>query len=306
MSLLVVGSIALDAIRLPGGKRHSDILGGSCSYFSLAAGFFTKVGVVGVVGGDFPKRHLALFDKHGIERSGLEIVPGGRTFRWAGTYAADMNARVTDDLQFGVLGDFDPKLSDAQRDASHLFLACAQPELQLRVFKQMRRKPLAACDTIEVYIRDSRAPLMEVFRRSRGVIVNDSEAALLFDDASAVRCAKKFLKLGPKFAVVKKGEHGGVLATREGIFPFPAYPLEKVADPTGAGDAFAGGFMAWLDRAGKEDADTLRAAVACGTAAASFACEGVGPAGLARRTASDLRARAKGFAELLRIPVKGL
>lgn len=302
MTLLVVGSVAIDTIRTPDGKEHKDVLGGSCTYFSYAASFLTDVRVVAVVGEDFGQQHIDLLKSRGIDLDGLEIKPGGATFRWAGTYADNMNDRTTDDLQFGVLADFDPKLPDEYCDSPYLFLACAQPELQASVMDQMRGKPFVVSDTIEFYIENNRPALEKVFERSDGVIVNDAEAKFMFGDANAVRCAGKLLEMGPEFAVVKKGEHGGVLATRDGIFPFPAFPLTEVKDPTGAGDSFAAGFMGFLAKHDNVDTAHLRQAVVYGTTMASFACEGISLDRLARLTEAQVDERAKKFTDLLAIP----
>ncbi len=231
--------------------------------------------VVGVVGEDFPAAHVELLSRRGIDLTGLETKPGGKTFRWAGTYAADMNNRTTDDLQFGVLGEFNPVLPAAYRRTGTVFLACAQPQLQLKVMDQMQGAPLVVSDTIEFYIQNELDALKEVLRRSAGVIINDSEVKLLTGESNLIRAADRLLALGPRFAVIKKGEHGGLLAAEGGIYPFPAYPLAEVADPTGAGDSFAGGFMGHLARSGRADLATLRQGVVYGTTLASFTCQGV-------------------------------
>ncbi|MBN2711195.1 MAG: sugar kinase, partial [Planctomycetes bacterium] len=238
MPLLVVGSIAIDTIRTPDGKEHADVLGGSCTYFSYSASFMTKVQVVGIVGEDFEQKHIDLLKSREIDLDGLEVMKGGKTFRWAGTYAENTNDRTTDDLQFGVLEQFNPVLPDNYKDTPFVFLACAAPELQLKVMDQLEGKPFVVCDTIEFYIENMRDKLGEVFKRCDGIIINDSEVKLLTGDSNLVRASDKILAMGPKFAVLKKGEHGGILATKEGIFPFPAYPLKEVKDPTGAGDSF--------------------------------------------------------------------
>jgi len=299
MALLVVGSVALDTIRTPDGKEHRDVLGGSCTYFSYCASFLCPVQVVGVVGEDFPIAHVELLRGRKIDLAGLETKAGGRTFRWAGTYAENMNDRTTDDLQFGVLGEFDPVLPDSYHDTSTVFLACAQPQLQLKVMDQMRGKPLVVCDTIEFYIQNELAALKDVLRRSDGVIINDSEVKLLTGQSNLIRAADKLLALGPKFAVIKKGEHGGLLAAEGGIYPFPAYPLADVADPTGAGDSFAGGFMGHLARSGRADLATLRQAVVYGTTLASFTCQGVSLERLTSLKDEDIRQRAGDFAARL-------
>ncbi len=301
MSVLVVGSIAIDTIRTPDGKEYRDVLGGSCTYFSCAASFFDSVRVVGVVGGDFEQKHVDLLKARDIDLAGLEIKQDGETFRWAGTYSEDMNERTTDDLQFGVLGEFDPKLPDSYRDTDYVFLACAQPELQLGVMDQMRGEPLVVCDTIEFYIQNARQALDRVFARADGIIINDGEARMLTGKSSLVHAAKSLLAMGPRFVVLKKGEHGGLLALKDDpvIYPFPAFPLEDVVDPTGAGDSFAGGFMGYLARSGGADTATLRRAVLHGTATASFACQGISLTRLAQINAGEVEKRAAEFARML-------
>ena len=304
MSLIVVGSFALDTIRMPDGRLYKDILGGSGIYFALAAATLApEVAVVGAVGGDFPFPKLRMLRNQGVQTDGLVKVADGKTFRWEGTYQANMDDRVTDNLQLGVLASHTPQLSDEHRNAAHVFLACAMPSLQLATLRQMKRKPLAVCDTIQVYIENDRPELLKVIKSCGGIIINDSEARLLLGDENMVRCAKALCRMGPRFAVVKKGANGALLAIREraqtAVYPLPAWPLAKVADPTGAGDSFAGGFMGWLAKTGKADAATLRQAAVHGTAVASFTCEGVGPSRLARLSANEVTERAHQFAALL-------
>ncbi len=300
-SLLVVGSIALDTIKMPGGKIHRDVAGGSCSYFIHSAHFFNPVRVVGVVGKDFPKKYVDGFKKCKADLTGLQIVPG-ETFRWHGTYHKDMNNRDTDALHFGVLGSFDPVLPKKYLDSECIFLACSQPELQMKVLDQVKGRPLAVCDTIEVYIKNSRPALDKLIRRCQGMIVNDAEARLIAGEDNLVKAALDIhKKYRLQFLVLKKGEHGGFLVTKDGITPFPAFPLAKIADPTGAGDCFAGGFMGTIAKAKKTDAKTLRAAVANATAVASYACEGVALSSLAKLTQAQVRARAGEFVKMTRL-----
>ncbi len=302
MSLLVVGSIALDTIRTPEDKEYKDVLGGSCSYFSYAASYLTDVRLVGVVGSDFPQKYITLLEGRRIDTKGLEVVHGGQTFRWAGTYAEDMNDRTTDDLQFGVLGEFDPKLPESYRETEYVFLACAQPQLQMKVLDQMAKKPFVVFDTIEFYIETEREALLEVFKRCDGVIVNDSEVKLLTGERNLVHGGERLLGMGPRFAVVKKGEHGGLLFTQDGIWPFPAYPLKTVLDPTGAGDSFAAGFMGYLAANGKTNTDNLRQAVVHGAAIASFACEGVSLDRLRQLEDAELTERVLELVHMMRVP----
>ncbi len=301
MSLLVVGSIALDTIRMPGGKVHKNVAGGSCAYFIHSAGFFNPVRVVGVVGRDFPKKYIDGFKKCKADLAGLQILPGN-TFQWHGTYHKDMNNRDTDALHFGVLGEFDPVLPKKYLDSQFIFLACSQPRLQAKVLDQVKGKPFAVIDTIEVYIQNDRKELDKVIRRCQGLIVNETEARMMAGEDNLVKCAEDLhKKYRLQFVVLKKGEHGGFLADKGGIVPFPAFPLAKIADPTGAGDCFAGGFMGTLAKAGKTDGKTLRQAVVNATAVASYACEGVALSGLTKATASQVRARAAAFAKMTRL-----
>ncbi|MCC8190919.1 MAG: PfkB family carbohydrate kinase [Planctomycetes bacterium] len=301
MSVLVVGSIALDTLRLPNGKVYTNVPGGSCTYFIHSARFFSKVRVVGVVGKDFPVKYINGFKAAGADLAGLQIDDGD-TFQWHGTYLPDMNDRVTDELRFGVLGTFDPVLPKSYRNSRYIFLACSQPELQMRVLDQVESGALAVCDTIEVYIKNSRPALDKLIRRCQGMIINDAEARLLTGEYNLVKAAAGIVKkYRLEFLVIKKGEHGGLLATAGGLVPFPAYPLAKIADPTGAGDCFAGGFVATLARVGTVDDKTLRQAVVNATAVASHCCEGVALAGLSRLTAAAVRQRATEFVRMTRL-----
>ncbi|MDR3078093.1 MAG: PfkB family carbohydrate kinase [Planctomycetota bacterium] len=298
--VLVVGSIALDTLRMPGGKIHRDVVGGSCSYFIHSAGCFAPVRVMGAVGGDFPKKALEGFRRRGADLSGLQML-SGPTFRWDGTYHRDMNSRTTNKTVFGVLEQFDPVLPEKYRDSRFVFLACSQPEHQSRILDQAEKARLAVCDTIEFYIRESRPALDRLIRRCQGMIINDSEARMLSGEENLVAAARAILrKYRLPFMVLKKGEHGGLLAAKDGIFPFPAYPLAKVADPTGAGDSFSGGFMGYLAKMEKTDLKSLRLACAAGTAVASAACEGVSISSLLRATPAGIRARMAEFLRLTR------
>lgn len=301
MPVLVVGSIALDTIRMPNGKEYANVLGGSCAYFIHSGRFFSRIQVVGVVGEDFPKKYIADFENCKADIEGLQILPGA-TFQWHGTYMTDMNSRVTDATNFGVLDRFDPILPRKYRKTKYIFLACSQPELQARVLDQAEGSPFAVCDTIEYYIKETRPALDKLIRRCQGMIVNDTEARMLSGEHNLVAAANAMLKKYKLlFLVLKKGEHGGLLVTKDGIAPFPAYPLAKIADPTGAGDSFAGGFVSTLAKLDRVDGAALRQAVVNATAVASFACEGLGMAGLARRSAAEVRARASAFVKMTRL-----
>jgi cytidine kinase len=301
MHVLVVGSIALDTVRTPREAR-TDLLGGSCTFFAVAASLLAPVRVVSVVGEDFPARYIELLRSRQIDLAGLQIRKGEKTFRWAGTYAQNMNDRTTDDLQFGVLASFDPVLPPAYKRTKFVFLANAHPSLQLKVLDQMEDDPVVLCDTIDHYIRTEPEEVRNVLSRVQGAILNDSEARLLTDESNTVAAAEKLVQGGLRFVVVKKGEHGALLASSDRIYAVPAYPLARVADPTGAGDAFAGGFMGYLARQGDAAPETLRTALAYGTAAASFACEDFSLDRLARVTPYEVESRVAAFREIARIP----
>lgn len=299
--VLVVGSIALDTVRTPKTERQ-DVLGGSCTYFAVAASHLAGVQVVAAVGEDFPRRHVRLLERHGIDLKGLETKPGEKTFRWAGTYAVNMNDRTTDDLQFGALGTFDPELPASYRKTKCVFLANGHPAHQLKVLDQMQGRPFAVCDTIDHYINTESKGVRKVLKAVHGAILNDSEVQLLTGKANTPAAARELLKLGPDFVVAKKGEHGALLAHKSGLYAIPAYPLEKVVDPTGAGDAFAGGFMGYLAHSGKRDVRTLLTAMAYGTATASFTCEAFSLGRIDKVTRRDIAARVQTFKKLTRIP----
>src|SRR6267378_1827624 len=245
MSLLVVGSIAFDAVETPFGKCEK-MLGGAAAHFSISASFFTDVRIVGVVGGDFGPDEQQVFDAHGIDTSDLERVPEGKTFRWFGRYDYDLNVAHTLDTQLNVFADFQPKLSETSRNTRLVFLANIQPDLQRGVRKQVTGAELVALDTMNYWIERSRESLLETIKSVDLVIINDAEARQLTDIPNLIKAARTILSWGPKALIVKRGEYGAALFTGDSYFAIPAYPLESVFDPTGAGDTFAGGFMGYL------------------------------------------------------------
>lgn len=299
--VMVVGSIALDTVRTQT-EEKKDVLGGSCTYFAVAASHLAPVEVVGAVGEDFPAKHVRMLKKHDIDLDGLQKKKGEKTFRWAGTYAADMNDRTTDDLQFGALGTFDPVLPETYRKTRFVFLATDTPEHQLKVLDQMKRKPVAVCDTIDHYIHNEPDGLKEVLRRVQGAILNHDEVNLITGHANTIAAAQALLKMGPKFVIAKKGEHGAILAYRDRVYAVPAYPLAKVQDPTGAGDSFAGGFMGYLASQGNTKIKTLVRAMAYGTATASFTCEAFSLDRLRKIKKADIQKRVREFRRLTLIP----
>jgi sugar/nucleoside kinase (ribokinase family) len=289
MSITVVGSVGLDNVETPSGKTV-DELGGAATYFAIAASNFAPVELVGIVGEDFPERHVELLQSKKIGLDGLERAPG-KTFRWAGRYHQDINERDTLDTQLNVFEHFHPKVPEAARASKYLFLANIHPGLQLEVLEQTTQE-FTGLDTMNLWIDISLDSLKEVLKRVDAILINDGEARMLTGETNIVRAARAVQKLGPQVVVVKKGEHGALLLNRdEDVFAVPALPLEEVIDPTGAGDSFAGGFMGTLAREGHTDAAALRHAVVYGTVMASFTCESFGPQHLAAATGADVDAR---------------
>lgn len=271
MSLLVVGSVALDSVETPFGSRE-DVLGGSATYFAAAASLLTKVSVVGVVGDDFPREQLAFLEQRGVDLAGLEKVPG-RTFRWKGKYGFDLNAAQTLDTQLNVFEHFQPKLSAQARAAERIFLGNIDPELQLRVLEQAERPRLVCADTMNYWISSKREHLLRLLPRIDVLMVNDGEVRQLAGEANVIKAARAAQRLGAKAVVVKRGEYGALLVTGGQSFYAPAYPLADVVDPTGAGDSFAGGFLGLLDRLQGTGHQALRQAVVMGSTVASFTVE---------------------------------
>lgn len=273
MNLCVVGTLAYDSIETPFG-RADDALGGSASYIATAASYFVQpVGIVGVVGGDFAPEALEFLRSKGVDTSGVEIKKDGRTFRWAGRYHFDLNNRDTLDTQLNVLADFDPVIPEHMRDARFVCLGNIDPSLQLKVLDQMNKPEFIVCDTMNYWIEGTPEKLREVLTRVDCLIINDSEARLLTGEPNLVKSARMIVEMGPHILIIKKGEHGALLFLDDDIFSAPAYPLESIFDPTGAGDTFAGGFIGYLARAGEVNAETLRRAVINGSAMASFCVE---------------------------------
>lgn len=273
MSILVVGSAALDSVETPAG-RVEDALGGSAIYFSTAASFFTEsIRMVAVVGDDFPQEHVAFLESRRINIEGLERVEGGQTFRWGGRYTDDLNSASTLFTDLNVYGDFQPKLPEPYRGTPYVFLANINPELQLNVLEQVNQPKLVVCDTMNLWINNSRAALMQTLEKVDILILNDSEARLLTEEDNLISAAKKILTYGPSRVIVKKGEHGAISLTETTFFSAPAHPLESVCDPTGAGDSFAGGFLGHVASVGNTAEETIRQAIIYGTIVASFNVE---------------------------------
>jgi sugar/nucleoside kinase (ribokinase family) len=294
VSLLVVGSLAFDDVESPSGKR-TDILGGSATYFSLAASKFGPVRLVGPVGEDFPLAEAESWRARGIDTAGLEVVPGGKTFRWSGRYAGDMNAAETLRTELNVLGTFRPKVPASFRDSAFLFLANTHPATQRSVLAQVARPRFVLADTMNLWIANERPALLDLLREVDGLLLNDEEARMLAGTRNLVAAGKAILGLGPRVVIVKKGEHGSFLFSKERFFALPAYPLETVVDPTGAGDAFAGGLMGSLARAGEATPEAIRRGMSYGTVTASFTVETFGTEAIARVTAEEVEARHREF-----------
>ena len=294
MSLLVVGSVAFDAVETPFGKRER-MLGGSATHFSLSASFFTDVRVVGVVGGDFGAEELAVFDRHLIDTTDLERIPAGKTFFWRGRYDYDLNTAHTLDTQLNVFADFQPKLSDAARAARLVFLGNIQPELQAEVRAQVEGAELVALDTMNYWIETTRAALVKAIESINVLIVNDAEARQLAGEPNLLRAARKIMSWGPRALVVKRGEYGAAMFTPETYFAIPAYPLESVFDPTGAGDTFAGGFMGYLASQEQADEAAMRRAMIFGSVMASFNVEEFGTERVTRLTHDEINERFRAF-----------
>lgn len=296
MSVLVVGTVAFDSIETPFGSAER-ILGGSASYFALAASFFTPVRIVGVIGEDFPAEHLDLFERRKIDVEGI-IREKGNTFHWRGRYHEDINVRDTLELHLNVLAGFAPNLPERYRDAEYVFLGNIDPLMQIEVLDQIRRAKLVVCDTMDHWIRESAANLQKLLKRIEILVINDSEARLLSGESNVVRAARAILKMGPKIVLIKRGEYGVLQFSDSQVFATPAYPLEEVFDPTGAGDSFAGGFLGHLARSGDESQRGIRRAIVYGSVVASFTVEDFGVKRLTTASLPDIEERFDRFVAL--------
>jgi len=298
MSLLVVGSVAFDSVETPT-ERHENVLGGSATFFSYAASFFTPVQLVAAVGEDWPAEHTKLLTDRGIDCSGLETVKGGKTFRWSGKYLPNMNDRETLEVHLNVLGGFDPKLTEAHRRSPFLFLANGSTTTQLSVLRQMTGATLRVADTMDLWIRTQHDQVLELLKEIDGIVMNDSEAKLLCEDENLVRAGHKVLEMGPKFVVIKKGEHGVMFFSKYETYVLPAFPTPDVVDPTGAGDSFAGGMMGYLAEQGNFEPATLKKAMAYGTLVASFNVEAFSLDRMKQITRADLERRMESYQRML-------
>jgi len=300
MSVLVVGSVAYDSVVTPAGSRD-ETLGGSATFFSVSSSYFTPVSVVAVIGDDFQPEHVELLKAHSVDTSGLDRKPG-KTFRWSGIYSAeDVNARQTLDTQLNVFADFSPTLSAEQRRTPFLFLANIDPELQLDVLDQMDNKPkLVGLDTMNFWIQRKNSGLRSVLKRVDALFIDEGEARDLASEVNLVRCARHISSLGPKTVVIKRGEHGVLLFHGDSMFASPALPLESVVDPTGAGDAFAGGFMGYLAATGDLSPEGLRRATVLGSVMGSFAVESFSLDRISSLSGAEIEARFRAIIDLTR------
>jgi sugar/nucleoside kinase (ribokinase family) len=297
MSLLVVGSVAFDSIETPFARVERTV-GGAATYFSLAASFLTRVNLVGVVGDDFGKEHEAVFHGRKVDLAGLERAPG-KTFFWSGKYHDNFIDRTTLVTDLNVFADFKPKLPESFRKSAYVFLANIDPTLQRSVLQQVHGKPkLVALDTMNYWIERTPAELKETLKHTDVLMINDSETRQLSDEHNLLRAARKIFKFGPRTLVIKRGEHGAMMVHNDWVFCVPAYPLEEVHDPTGAGDTFAGGFMGYLANAGKVNSDTLRRAMVYGSVMGSFAVEKFGLERLRTLKRREITERVRHFHKL--------
>jgi len=300
MSLIVVGSVAYDGVETPHGKVDR-MLGGAATYIALSAGYFTKVGIVAVVGDDFAQEDYDLLAGRGIDLSGLERVPGGKTFFWAGRYSPDMNDRETLQTDLNVFADFNPRLPDSYRCEPYLFLGNIQPELQRSVRAQMSKVRLTGGDTMNYWIKDFRPQLLDTLKEWDFLLINDAEARQLSGEYNLRRAAQAILEMGPHTLIIKRGEYGAILFRRDRHFMAPGYLLGQVFDPTGAGDCFAGGFIGYLagrgisPRQGHVDFEDLRRAVIYGSVMGSFCCESFGVDRFRNLAREDIEARYREF-----------
>jgi sugar/nucleoside kinase (ribokinase family) len=297
MSVLVVGSVALDSVETPFGKAE-EVLGGSANYFSASASHQTPVQLVGVVGSDYPVAKLDALKARGVDFAGLEHAEG-ESFRWRGRYRHDLNSAETLETKLGVFSHFKPKIPDQFKSAEYVFLANIDPRLQLDVLSQVKKPKLVACDTMNFWIESRRPDLLELLGKVDLITLNDGEARQLTEQSNLVKAARWILERGPRTVLIKKGEHGAFMFTKSTVFYAPAFPLEDVFDPTGAGDSFAGGFMGWLARTGDLSEANMRRAVILGSAMGSFVVEGFSITRLLDVTRADIDARVADFHELV-------
>ncbi|MCX6173802.1 MAG: PfkB family carbohydrate kinase [Ignavibacteriales bacterium] len=298
MGLLIVGSIGLDDIETPFDKVQN-ALGGSTTYIALAASYFTgPIEIVGIVGDDFPKEHMKMLEDHNVDLEGLEIVEGAKTFRYGCKYHYDLNVRDSLFTHLNVFEKFNPQLPDKSKKSSYAILGNIAPKLQLSVLDQLQNPKFVVCDTMNFWINGAKEDLLKVLKRVNVLIINDSEARLLSNEPNLIKAAHKIFKMGPEYLIIKKGEHGALLFGAETVFSAPAYPMENIFDPTGAGDAFAGGFTGYLHKNRDFSFDNLKRAVVYGSIMASFCVEKFSTKGLENLSPLEIRNRFIEFREL--------
>lgn len=304
MSLLVVGTVAFDAIETPFGKTDK-ILGGAATYIGLSASHFTDdVSIVSVVGDDFPESHLQLMRDHNINLDGVRVIPGGKSFFWAGKYHIDMNTRTTLATELNVLADFDPVVPESYRDCEYLMLGNLTPMVQMRVIEQIPQRPrLVVMDTMNFWMDTAWDDLMKVIAKVDVLTINDEEARQLSGEYSLVKAAQKIQAMGPEYLIIKKGEHGALLFNHDNVFFAPALPLEEVFDPTGAGDTFAGGFIGYIARTGDVSFENMKRAVIYGSAMASFSVERFGTERLVDLDEHEIEQRVQLFLDLVQVDI---
>jgi sugar/nucleoside kinase (ribokinase family) len=298
MSVLIVGSTALDSIKTPKAENPR-LLGGSASHAAVAASFFSPVKLVGVVGEDFPKAYVALYKRHRIDLEGLQILPG-KTFHWSGEYELNMNNRRTLLTELGVFETFTPTLPKAHQSAPFVLLANIAPGLQLHVLSQMRRPKFVVADTMDLWLNIALPDLLKLIKHLDAFVLNDSEAHQLTTEDNVFVALRKIHKMGPKYVIIKKGSHGSILSGPRGLFVCPAYPLHSVLDPTGAGDSFVGGMMGYLATARGSISDNIRRAMIYGSVVASFCCEGFGLQRTTKTTRAQIDKRVRELEKLTR------
>jgi sugar/nucleoside kinase (ribokinase family) len=298
MSLLIVGTTALDSIKTPT-RENPRLLGGSASHAAVAASFFSPVKLVGGVGEDFPKKYIELYRRHKIDLAGLQVLPG-KTFHWSGEYEVNMNNRRTLATELGVIETFSPILPKAYQKSAFVLLGNIAPALQLAVLDQMKKPKFVVADSMDLWLNIALPDLLKLLKRIDGFVLNDSEAELLTKEDNLFQALKKIHKLGPKYVIIKKGSHGSLLSGPKGVFLCPAYPLHTVEDPTGAGDSFVGGMMGYLATARGSLESNLRRAMVYGSVTASFCCEGFGLSRTTRTRRADIEKRVKELEKLTR------
>ena len=298
MPLLVVGSVAFDSVETPTDSREN-VLGGSAVFFSYAASYFTSVRLMGVVGEDWPDEHTTLLQNRKIDTSGLQVQEGKKTFFWRGRYLPNMNDRETLDVQLNVFGEFDPVLPDEYTKAKYIFLANGAPAVQMKVLDQAKAAKLTVADTMDLWIKTQREDFDRLLQRIDGLVLNDSEAKLLTGEENLVTAGHRVREMGPKFVVIKKGEHGAMFFSEHETYVLPAYPTEDVIDPTGAGDSFAGGMMGYLAEKDDFSATTLKEAMAYGILTASFNVEDFSLDRMQKIEREDIELRLKDYRQML-------